>query len=166
MYNESIVTRAEVVENTAVSGNLDTTKFMQFVRIAQEIHIQGFLGTKLYDRILADIQNDTLTGDYLDLVNKYVKPMTIHWAMVEYLPFAAYTVSNKGVYKHGAENSTTVDKGEVDFLLEKQRNTAQHYTNRFIDFMCYNKSKFPEYEQNENEDVYPNTKADFGGWEI
>jgi len=161
-----IVNRDDIVRNTVLSGDLDTKKFMQFVLIAQEIHVQNYLGTKLYDRILSDIENNTLTGDYLFLVDKYVKQMTIHWATVEYLPFSAYTVANKGVYKHSAENSETVDKNEVDFLIEKQRNTAEHYTRRMIDYLCLNQSKFPEYGQAQEEGMYPDRKADFGGWQI
>ena len=91
--------------------------------------------------------------------------MLIHWAMVEYLPFAAYTVSNKGVYKHSSENSENVSKDEVDFLIEKERNTAQYYTERFISYMTFNASlKFPEYYTNSNEDVYPDKDANFEGW--
>ena len=91
--------------------------------------------------------------------------MLIHWAMVEYLPFAAYTVSNKGVYKHSSENSENVSKDEVDFLIEKERNTAQYYTERFISYMTFNAStKFPEYYTNSNEDIYPDKDANFEGW--
>jgi hypothetical protein len=92
--------------------------------------------------------------------------MLIHWAMVEYLPFAAYTIANKGVFKHGAEASTSVDKGEVDFLVEKERYTAQNYTRRFIDFMCNNSALFPEYQTNESGDIYPAKESDFTGWVI
>jgi hypothetical protein len=92
--------------------------------------------------------------------------MVIHWAMVEFLPFSAYIVGNKGVFKHGSENSSSVDKSEVDFLIEKQRDIAQHYTRRFIDYMCNNSATFPEYNENTNEDMYPDKKSDFGGWQI
>ncbi len=47
--------------------------------------------------------------------------MLIHFAMVEYLPFAAYSISNGGVYKHNAENSQIANKEEVDFLIQKER---------------------------------------------
>ena len=90
--------------------------------------------------------------------------MLIHWAMVEYLPFAAYTIANKGVYKHESENSQTVDKVEVDFLVEKQRQIAQHYTQRFIDYICFNMNSFPEYNSNSNGDMYPKTDNNFTGW--
>lgn len=158
------VNRDEIVKFTALNGNVDTDKFIQFLKIAQDIHIQEYLGTKLFEKINDGIVNNNLQEPYLSLLNSYIKPMAIHWAMVEYLPFAAYTIANKGVYKHNSENSDTVDKLEVDFLVEKERSIAQNYTRRFIDYMCYNSSTFPEYLTNTNSDVYPRKESDFGGW--
>ncbi len=115
------------------------------------------------NKIQADIIASTLSGDYLTLVNEWIKPCLIHWAMVEYLPFANFTIANKGVFKHTSENAEGVTKEEIDYLLEKERNTAQYYTDRLIDYLSFNAgSKFPEYYTNNNEDVYPD-KDIFGG---
>ena len=164
MAEALLITRTDLVKFTAMNGNVDTDKFIQYIKIAQDIHIQGYLGTDLLQKIQADIVASTLTGDYLTLVETYIKPMLIHWAMVEYLPFAAYTIANKGVFKHNSENSQNVEKNEVDFLIEKERKIAEHYTQRFIDYMCFNQSKFPEYNTNSNGDMYPNTDTNFSGW--
>jgi hypothetical protein len=158
------IKREDLVRQTALGGNVDTDKFIQFIKIAQEIHIQNYTGTKLYDKISDDIIAGTLANPYLALVNDYLQPMLIHYAMVEYLPFAAYTIANGGVYKHTSENSTSVEKNEVDFLVEKERNIAQYYTDRFITYMSYNQATFPEYYQNSNADVFPDTDANFSSW--
>lgn len=164
MAQALFVTRDDIVKFTALNGNIDTDKFIQWVKVAQDIHIQNYLGTKLFNKINNDIVANTLANPYLMLLNVYIKPMVIHWAMVEYMPFAAYTIANKGVFKHGSENSTNVEKSEVDFLVEKERSIAQNYTRRFIDYMCFNQSSFPEYNTNSNADVYPEKQADFMGW--
>lgn len=164
MAQALLISRKDIVKFTAMNGNVDTDKFIQFVKIAQDIHIQNYLGTDLLDKIEADIIASSLTGNYLSLVTDYVKPMLIHWAMVEYLPFAAYTVANKGVYKHTSENASNVEKEEVDFLIEKERDLAQYYTDRFISYMSFNNSSFPEYNTSSNEDVYPDKDASFEGW--
>lgn len=165
MAQALFVTRKDLVKFTSVSGGVDTDKFIQYIKIAQDIHIQNFLGTDLFNKISADIVADTLTGDYLSLVTDHVKPMLIHWAMVEFLPFSAYTIANKGVYKNTSENADSVTKEEVDFLVEKERKTAQYYTDRFINYMSFNaSSKFPEYYTNNNDDVYPDKDANFAGW--
>jgi len=164
MAEALLITRDDLVRFTSVNGNVDTDKFIQYIKIAQDIHIQNYLGTELLNKIKSDIIASTLSGDYLTLVETYVKPMLIHWAMVEYLPFAAYTIANKGVYKHSSENAENVAKDEVDFLLEKERKIAQHYTQRFIDYMSFNQQLFPEYNDNSNGDMYPDTNNNFIGW--
>ncbi len=164
MAEALLISRTDVVKFTAMNGNVDTDKFIQFIKIAQDVHIQTMLGTQLLRRIQEDIIEDTLANPYLDLLIDYIKPMLIHWAMVYYLPFAAYTLSNKGLFKHTSENSTNVDKAEVDFLVEKERDIAESYTQRFIDFMCYNTNTYPEYNNNNNEDVNPDTNNFYGGW--
>jgi hypothetical protein len=166
MAEALFITRDDIVRYTALNGNVDTDKFIQFIKIAQDIHIQNYLGTKLFQKLQADVIAGTLAGNYLTLVTTYVKPMLIHWGMVEYLPFAAYTIANKGVYKHSSENSENVDKNEVDYLLEKERSIAQNYTQRFIDYMAFNQPLFPEYRSNKNNDIFPDSMNNNLGWYI
>ena len=166
MAQALFVSRDEIVKFTALNGNIDVDNFVQWVKVAQDIHIQNYLGTKLFKKINDDIVAGTLAGNYLSLTNVYVKPMLVHWAMVEFLPFAAYTIANKGVYKHNSENSDTVSKEEVDFLVEKERSIAENYTRRFIDYMSFNNSLFPEYYTNSNADVYPDKESQFLGWQL
>jgi len=80
------------------------------------------------------------------------------------LPNAAYTIANKGVYKHSSENAENVEKTEVDFLINKYSNIAKEYTERFIEHIIYNQDKFPEYNLNSNGDTYPNDISNYGGW--
>ena len=158
------ITRTDLVRNSILDGNVDTDKFIHFIKIAQEIHVRNYLGTDLYNKISADIIADTLSGDYLALVTTYVQPMLIHFAMVDYLPFAAYQVKNGGIFKHTSENSTSVDKGEVDYLVAKEREFADYYTRRFVDYMSFNQNLFPEYRSNSNDDIFPDSDATFKGW--
>lgn len=164
MATALFIKRQDLVKNSILDGNVDTDKFIQYIKIAQEIHIRNYLGTDLYNKIAADIISGTLSGDYLDLVNTYIQPMLIHYAMVDYLPFAAYQVKNGGVYKHTSENGESATKEEIDFLINKERDIAEYYTRRFIDYMSFNQASFPEYYTNSNDDIHPDTDATFSGW--
>lgn len=164
MATALFIKREDLVRSTALGGSIDTDKFIQWIKVAQEIHITNYLGSDLYNKISADIIAGTLAGNYLSLVNDYVQPMLIHFSMVEYLPFAAYSISNGGVYKHNSENSTSVDKGEVDFLIEKERKIAEYYVQRFIDYMSSNQNLFPEYNTNSDEDIFPDKDVQRSGW--
>ena len=164
MATALFITRTDLVRNSILDGNLDTDKFIQFVKIAQEIDVQNLLGTKLYDRISADIIAGTLSGNYLTLVNEYVQPILIWFAQVNYIPFSAYTIAKGGVYKHLAENSQSVDKTEVDYLVAKAREYANYYSTRMVDYLCFNNELLPEYTSNTDEDIDPDTDTTFKGW--
>ena len=164
MATALFISRTDLVKNSIIDGNTDTDLFIQYVKIAQEIHIQSALGSKLYNKISEDIASGNVIGDYLALVTDYVQPMLIHYAMVDFLPFCAYQVKSGGIYKHSSENSETVNKDEVDFLVQKERNFAEHYTRRFVDFMCFNSTKFPEYLSNTDSDIRPDKDSNSSTW--
>lgn len=164
MANALFITREEIVKFTALNGNIDSDKFVQFIKIAQDTHIYNYLGSNLFKKINDDIVAGTLAGDYVSLLNDYIKPMVIHWSMVEVLPFISYQIANKGMFKHNSENSTTVEKSEVDFLIEKERQIAQNYSQKFIEHMQVNYVKFPEYYLATTGDQLPKLSTNFGGW--
>lgn len=160
------INKQDLVENTIIDGNVQADKLMHFIKIAQEIHVQNYLGTDLYQKIQSLINTETLDGTvYKNLLVDYIQPMLIHFAMVDYLPFAAYQVKQGGISKHVSENAETVSKTEVDYLVEKQRSLAEWYTRRFIKYMDFNQNSFPEYTSNTNEDIYPDRdEPTFQGW--
>ena len=169
MAKALFITTKDIKRYSVLSGSVDPDKFIYMVEIAQDTEVQNYLGTKLLEKIqdliLAGTINDPANAAYKTLLETYVKPMTIYWALVCYMPFAAYIVANGGVYKHTSESAETVSKDEVDYLVEKYRDIAQFYTNNFIDFMVYNQTTYPEYNANTNDDIFPDTaNADFGGW--
>ena len=119
MATALFINRTDLVKNSIIDGNVDTNKFIQFVKIAQEIHIRNYTGSKLYDKLQSDILGSGLSGAYQTLVNT---------------------------------------------LVNKERNLAEYYTTRMIDYITFNQSSFPEYNTNVNEDIYPDKDSLFNGW--
>ena len=162
------INRTDLVRNSILDGNVDTDKFIQFIKISQQINIQNYLGSQLYNKYTTIIGNgDIDTAPYLDyktLLNEYIQPMLIWFAQVDYLPFAAYQVKNGGVFKHTSENASNAEKFELDALIEKHRDTAEHYTQRMIDYLTNNSNSFTEYTSNSNEDMSPDKDTNFSGW--
>jgi len=160
------VTKEDVVRYTDLNGNTDVDRFLSKVKIAQDLDVQVLLGTRLFERLKNDILNDTLADPYLTLLQEKIVPIVIHYAMVQYLPSAPYVVGNKGVYKRTSENGQVVDANELIKMIENERSVAEAYAQRFIDYMCYNQTQFPEYYSNVNDDIYPTRRNYFNGWYI
>tara|TARA_R110002020_G_C16296445_1_gene772822 strand:+ start:1930 stop:2442 length:513 start_codon:yes stop_codon:yes gene_type:complete len=168
MATALFINRTDLVRNSIIDGNVDTDKYIQFIKLAQEIHIQNYMGTELYNQISTMVGDGTIDdGDnakFKTLLNDYISPMLIWFAQVDYIPFAAYQIKNGGIFKHTSETAETVSKSEVDYLVEKARTNAEWYTRRFIDYMSFNQSNFPKYTSNSNEDINPSYDATFNGW--
>ena len=158
------ISRTDLIRNSIIDGSTDTDKFIQFIKVAQETEIKNYLGTKLYEKISTDISGSGVTGNYQTLLNTYIQPMLLWFAQAEYIPFAAYSIKNGGVFKGSSENAESVVKEEVDYLANKARDKAEYYTQRFLDYINNNSSLFPEYNDNSGGDVYPDSDALFNGW--
>ena len=161
------ITLNDLKRKSIISGNTDDDKLIQFVEVAQDLHIQNYLGGNLYDKlqdlILTDTLDDVANVNYKNLINQYVKPMLIWFSQSSYLPFASYNIGNGGIYKHIGDNKQAIDKDELVHLMGKVNETADFYTRRFLDYMDYNKNLFPEYNTSTNEQMSPDTDSNFSG---
>ena len=166
MATQLFINRTDLVRNSIIDGNVDTDKFIQFIKIAQEIDIQQYMGTELYKEMITKIPDidNVANAKYKTLLTEYIQPMLIWAAQANYYPFAAYQIRNGGVFKHTSETAETVSKTEVDFLVEKARTNFEWYARRFVDYMAFNQTTFPKYTSNTNDDIFPSQEATFNGW--
>lgn len=150
-----IVRKSPILDST-----IDSDKLVPALHLAQTQYLREIIGTDLYNKFASDIAADSLTNPYLDLLNNFVKPILIHLCLSEFLKTAAYTISNKGVFKHTSENASEPSAEEIKDLVQIERQRAESYTERFLDHMAFNaSSNFPEWFSNSNEDVSPSYES-------
>lgn len=166
MSKALFISREDLVRYTPISGNLDFDKVVQYIEIAQDIHVHEILGSDLYEKLQADVLGSTLSGDYLTLVNSFVKPTLAQYALLEFLPFSQYSINNKGVFKHTSEGANALERNEINIMVEATRDTATHYAKRLVDYLCAYSERFPEYSTNSDNDIRPTRKVNFGGWQL
>ena len=155
---------ADLKAKSIIDGNTDADKLIHQIEVAQDMHIQNYLGGRLYDKlqdlILSGDIDDEANSDYKALRDDYIKPMLIWFTQLEYLPFAMFKIDNGGINRHRGQESDTVDFRDVDRMQSKITDRAEFYTKRFLDYICFNSQKFPEYNNNSNGDMYPDKDAD------
>ena len=156
-----------IKRKSIIDGDVDADKIVQFIETAQDIHIQNYLGTNLYKKlqslIIAGTINDVGNADYKLLLDDYIKPMLAWFTQAEYIPFAAYTISNGGVYKHRSDNSDAIDPSEIALLTTRANDKASFYTNRFLGYMNFHSELYPEYISS-SESMYPDRDVNNIGW--
>ena len=76
------VSPADVIKRTGINGNVDRDQMIQFIKIAQDIHVQGILGTSLGDKGKSDISAGNIPSNYQSLLDDYIQDMVSHDAAV------------------------------------------------------------------------------------
>jgi hypothetical protein len=157
-------TPQEINATTIMGGNVDVDKYIFCIANVQSNVLIPLLGTLLYDKIYEDAEAETLTGDYLILYNKYVKPIVKNTAVAEYITIASYMVTNGGIFKHTGDNIEVVDKQETQFLAQKYNAYAQGKIQQFYKWICNN--PLPEYKCYQD-DVNANRNVKVtAGWKL
>lgn len=145
MTTTFIISETKLRDFTDLNNNVDSLFLKNAVRIGQDIEIQRILGTKLYKRILSDIDASTLTGNYATLVNDYVVDALLFWAYYYALEDIYVRPRNNGVLRAtGGENSESVDLNLFNVKRQSAKNKAEWYSEKLSEYLIENTNTFPE----------------------
>lgn len=155
------ITPTELAQTTIIGGNVDIDKYQMNIENVMITVIEPLLGTELYDKIVADILANTLTGLYQTLFDDYVKPITKNQACAEYITVSGFMITNGGAFKHTSEDSELMDKDEKALVSTIYSSKADTYIQRFEKWIC--KNPLTEYKTSQD-DVNARDISLTAGW--
>lgn len=164
-----LITSQEIKSNTPMGGNVDPDKYMNFLDDVQVMVLEPVLGTKLYDKILADFDSDSLSGLYLQMFNDYIKPVLWHSVFADYVKVGTLTISNGGIYRKISDEAQLATEQEVNMVVKSYQSKADTYIGRLDRFLCDQDSNIPEYTFNQDNDydIDPNNNLrTISGWHL
>ena len=143
-------------ENSIIGGNVDSNLLEPYITMAQNIHIEAILGTKLYDNLVATISSLSVADKLL--VDNFAQPALIQWAMYEGLPFINYKFTNKSVSTSSSDNSDPVGLEEIHYLRQSVKDAAEYLSERTTKFLKANVTDYPLYCTNGDslDEIHPN----------
>lgn len=120
---------------TSISGNVDIDTLTPWIFSAQLNDVRRVLGLPLYNKILADFDNDALTGEYKIIYDNYVSQMLVFFSAALFISVNNYKVTNGGVYKVNPENGESLEESELLSLVERYKSIASGFELGFRDYM-------------------------------
>jgi hypothetical protein len=144
-----LVSEIKLKNFTNINKNVDMDILKAELQIAQDIDVQTLLGTKFYNHLLSQIQStgNTFNPDEKILVDDYVAPYLIQTAYFNAMPFIFARTMNNGITIGTMENATSVDIETMKYLRNIQKQRADFYMTRLLDYLLIGKgqNKFPDY---------------------
>lgn len=156
-----LLTDNELSKNTLLSGNIDKDKLRQCILDAQAERLEVLLGEKLYEKICADYEADTLRDEYLTLYTDYIKPFLIRQSALEYLKIGAFSVSNNGIFQPTSQNAQPISDTQLQVLKDEMSIKANAYADRMHRWLKQN--NLPEFEC-DSENIINPTKPSVMPW--
>ena len=142
------ISEERLKEATAINLNVSSDLLLPYLKQSQKLYVEPKLGTKLTDKLKAEITAGTLAGAYKTLVDDFIAEMLPNWAFFHAIPFLRFKIENGNIFSKSSENGTPLTTAEAQHLREEVRNTAEYYTERMIEYVRNNTSSFPEYNTN------------------
>jgi len=143
-------------ENSEIDENVDMKLLNPTIWRCQIQYMQNVLGTKLYDKILSDIEASTLTGVYLTLVDDYCADALQYWVMYEVQIPLLFKFRDKAVSTKNSTNSAPISTKELSRIENRFKDKAEFFTERISSYLCANESLYPEYDtENEYDETRP-----------
>lgn len=151
----------DVIANTPVRGSVDTDIIGAAIKRVQETDIIYSLGFALQKKLIEVSDLDIVPPSdqkYKDLLDAYVAPY-VEWMVANALIYdISVKMASGGVIESSSEQGNAVFGGLTAILKNEIRTTSNKYKKLMIDFLRYENSKYPEY--NQIEQGKPNRSGD------
>jgi hypothetical protein len=160
MANVLLVSENKIKAFTNINRNCDIDVIRAEIGIAQDIHLQTLLGTKMYDHLLNQVSatGNTFNANELTLVNEFISPYLIQTAYYEMIPHLHVRTMNRGLVVGDMESAHSVDMETMKYLRTIQKQRADFYMMRLQDYLIIGKGQgqFPQYlNQNTMDGMLP-----------
>ena len=153
-----------------INSNVDNDLIDLSIIEAQDLELQGILGSNLYDSIMDKIVNDTLSGNtvYSNLVDKYCVKVILYYTLERCIDFLLSKFNNKNVGEQNSDNTTPIEKWKLINYKSKFNNSASDYSRKLINHLCqFGRSLYTEYNtETEAEDLRPVSTKYFSGLDL
>ena len=141
-----IILPSVIKERMSLHDNVDDKLIYPEIKAVQDMYIMPLLGSTLFNKILTDIYNDTLSGYYKTLVDDYIIMAVCNYVMAELPEALNYQYWNKGVSTKTVDNAKEPTMSEMFSVMSKYKSRAEHYTQRARMYLIQNATAhFPEY---------------------
>lgn len=133
-------------DRTAVHDNIDEKLVFPEIKAAQDMFILPLCGSALFNKLLTDINANTLGGNYKVLVDDYIIDTLANYVISELPLGLTYQFWNKGVAQKTTDNSVTPSMSDLFSVAAKYKRRAEEYAQRMRLYLRENApTMFPEY---------------------
>lgn len=138
-----------------IEGDVNDEMLTVILKRVQDRYIEPIIGTPLYKKLLDDIENDTLAGNYVTLMN-YIINVVVVGCEIKATTHQNFKIRNKFVGIAEDDNGRANSVNEGNNLIDELKADFSHYRNKLVGYLKDNYTLFPEWKcTDKHEDFNP-----------
>ena len=146
--NTLLISETTLKKQTAINANVNAEYIVPSIRKAQDIGLQPLIGTVLYKKLCALVEdgiNNPDNAPYKLLLDEYITPYLCNKVMAELQVVLFAKVRNEGVVTSQDQQTQQLSISECEYVRKKYEYDADFYGNRMTDYLHANSNTYPEY---------------------
>lgn len=134
-------------DNSPLMKNIDMITLYPHMKTAEDIHIQGAIGTNLYNDLITKIIADPTLAAYPNelVLCKKIRDAMVWLVTTDALPWIGTKTANIGNVQQNGENLQIADQNKESRLQQMAKNNAMHYLKMLQGYLCENQRLFSQY---------------------
>lgn len=137
------ISEEKLKQNSLINENVDDKIIRPLLIMVQDMYIQPAIGSGLYNELINQIDNSTLTAANTTLITDYIQSSVIWWIMAEAPMSMTYKFRNKGVQTQNSDNSSPASIEDLISVADNYKYKAEWYTKRLSNFLYANSTTYP-----------------------
>lgn len=137
------ISEEKLKQNSLINENVDDKIIRPLLIMVQDMYIQPAIGSGLYNELINQIDNSTLTAANITLITDYIQSSVIWWIMAEAPMSITYKFRNKGVQTQNSDNSSPASIEDLISVADNYKYKAEWYTKRLSNFLYANSTTYP-----------------------
>lgn len=148
--NPILITEEYLKAYSPIPNNFNWDDIRPFIPIAEEIWVVDIIGRKLYNELLEQVAENSLTGENSTLLLK-IYPYLSMAIVYESLPFLAHHISEKGVTAGKSENSEPISPTELSNMQNNIRTQLDVLKRMLKNFINEHKECYPLFDADDSD---------------
>lgn len=144
-----LISEQTLKDDSLINDNTGVEFISAAIELAQNIHLQELIGSKLLNKICSMVDDDTITGDtnYKLLLDAYITPY-LEWMVTSLIQVpVAIKTRNLGVVQTNDDHINNLGLKDVQVMEQYYANKAAFYGLRLSKYLKANSQIYPEWCQ-------------------
>lgn len=138
-----LINKDDFINWTELSPNINKDKLNPLILDAQIRLVAPAICDSVYQEVLDQFDNETLTPENKTLLEDYIKPFLVMASYVNYLITAGKYSTKTGIVKIVGDDKEQVTREELKDITSDYKSKRDFYKNRCISFLECNTDDYP-----------------------